>query len=77
MKQPLHAHITEFSDNGGKSWEMGQIHWSIVGLVKDMKELPYPARIRKVIIQDADKLVSNEEIEQAIKEDGILAKLFE
>ncbi len=76
MKQPIGAYITEFSDDGGQSWEVGNIAWFAENLVKEAEQIPFPWRISHVLIFPGNGPLSREDLDRKIETHHKLEDLF-
>lgn len=72
----LQAIIVEHSDDGGASWEISGIHWTVEAAVKEAQEIPWGWRLRYVLLTDTKMLVPRERIKTAIKVVEILEETF-
>ena len=77
MNKGIEAYVTEFTCDGGQSWEIGAIAWFPHELVKHAEqELPFPYRITHVKITTGDGPMDHDELKRIVKEAEILDNLF-
>jgi hypothetical protein len=71
----LFAVIVESSDDGGQSWEIHGIAWTLGEAAIKAREIPWSWRLRRVRLTDAG-LITRERTKEALSEAEKLEELF-
>jgi hypothetical protein len=72
----IHAYIVESSDDGGESWEIHDIEWTVEACTRKAREIPWAFRIRKVRLTDTGELVGRETIKEALALNDVFDKFL-